>query len=117
MVATNSLVCICARLALAALSASPAGRALPWWLWAAPGAAFALLSLFPSLRPTARESSAPGGAVWWAHMRPLHAALWLAHAVVVRWPPGASLAITRLAPLLLLADAAIGAGMLLRRDP
>jgi hypothetical protein len=52
------------------------------------GVSFVVLWACPAIRPVGSESSAPGGLIWWAPYRILHAALYLTFAVMYasrRW--------------------------------
>jgi hypothetical protein len=50
------------------------------------GISFLVLWVCPSIRPTARESSAPGHVVWWGSQRIFHAAFYLTFAVMYSNP-------------------------------
>ena len=46
------------------------------------GLSFLTLWVYPGIRPTARESSAPGNVVWWSSYRIFHAACYLTFALM-----------------------------------
>lgn len=88
--------CVPTRIAIAVLVSRtvlrPSTNKFVLWAFAAFAAAVAVglgtLAVFPGLRPVAPEaalSSASGrdGRVWWASLRPVHAVLWGATAVLL----------------------------------
>jgi hypothetical protein len=50
------------------------------------GLSFLTLWVCPGIRPTARESSAPGNVVWWSSYRGFHAACYLTFALMYSDP-------------------------------